>query len=192
MNRLNLNGDKIWFTADYHLLHTNVIKYDSRPFETVEQMTAIIIQNHNELVKPDDIVFNLGDFALGNSQQAYNILRQLNGRHILIKGNHEKTVIDNSKLRNAFEGIFDYLEITVHEPKLYKEQQIICLFHYPIHEWNVAHHGAWMLHGHSHGADNYDSSFKILNVGIMLNNYKPFSYKQIKDIMATKIIRGHH
>ena len=56
----------IWFTSDTHFSHCNIIKYCNRPFKDVDEMNKILIQNWNNVVRPDDIVWHLGDFALGD------------------------------------------------------------------------------------------------------------------------------
>ena len=56
-----------WFTSDPHYGHGNIIKYCKRPFKSVEEMNKTLIKNHNERVKPEDMVFMAGDFCFRNS-----------------------------------------------------------------------------------------------------------------------------
>ena len=53
----------IWMTSDLHFNHENILKYEpvSRPFATVEEMNEVLIQNWNSKIKPEDIVYVLGD-----------------------------------------------------------------------------------------------------------------------------------
>ena len=53
---------KNFFTSDYHLSHTNVIKYDNRPFSSIEEMNEFIIDRQNTLVDDKDNFYFLGDF----------------------------------------------------------------------------------------------------------------------------------
>ena len=46
----------IFFTADTHFGHANVIKHDDRPFKTVEEMDKAIIDNWNSVVGDKDEV----------------------------------------------------------------------------------------------------------------------------------------
>jgi calcineurin-like phosphoesterase family protein len=181
----------MWFTADYHLFHKNIIQYDDRPFASLDEMAETIIANHNKFVAPGDIVFNLGDFSLGSVTDTLGVLARLNGQHHLIKGNHESTVLGSKTLRETFSSVDDYLELQIDLEERYPH--LLCLFHYPIHEWNSAHYGSWMLHGHTHGDDDYlDRNNKIINVGIMLNGYFPISYWQIAEYMTWRTNKAHH
>jgi|GEM_PF-3806875 len=45
----------VWFTADFHLGHKNIIRYCDRPFDTVEEMNRTILDRLNNLVKANDI-----------------------------------------------------------------------------------------------------------------------------------------
>lgn len=81
--------EKIWFIADSHFSHKNVIDYCNRPFCSVEEMNGALIHNWNKIVKNNDRVFMLGDFALCGKDKIIEIGQQLNGRKILIMGNHE-------------------------------------------------------------------------------------------------------
>ncbi len=45
----------IFFTVDEHHGHANIIKYCNRPFTSVDEMDAEIIQRHNEMVGSKDV-----------------------------------------------------------------------------------------------------------------------------------------
>ena len=60
----------VWFTADFHLGHKNIIRYCNRPFDTVEEMNRTIIDRLNSLVKTNDILYFLGDFCIGPKARA--------------------------------------------------------------------------------------------------------------------------
>lgn len=83
---------KIFFTSDTHFNHANVIKYCTRPFDSVEEMNREMITRWNAVVGPEDTVYHLGDFALGKASEWPIIFRQLNGgKKILIRGNHDRS-----------------------------------------------------------------------------------------------------
>lgn len=74
--------------ADTHFGHKNIITYCNRPFRTVEEMNNHIIKEWNDCVSNDDTVFMLGDFAFGRVP-IIEFTSKLNGKKILIKGNHD-------------------------------------------------------------------------------------------------------
>ena len=63
------DGDRLFFTSDTHFNHTNILQYCNRPFKTVDQMNETIIPNWNKMVGPYDVIFHIGDFCLGGSEE---------------------------------------------------------------------------------------------------------------------------
>lgn len=80
---------KIFVIADTHFGHENIIKYCSRPFQSVEEMNKVMLKNWNNTVSQQDLVIHLGDLYLGKKAEAREFLKKLNGRKILIMGNHD-------------------------------------------------------------------------------------------------------
>lgn len=176
-----MKNKKIWFISDTHFGHKNIIKYCNRPFNNVHEMDEALIRNWNETVGQDDMVYHVGDFAMGSDPA--KILRRLNGSKILIKGNHDK----RPQTAHGWSEIHNYLEI-------YIENQFIVLFHYSMRVWNKSHHGAWMLYGHSHNTLPDDPNSKSIDVGVDCHDYRPISFEDVKRIMAKKntIPVDHH
>ena len=79
----------IYFIADTHFNHTNIIKYCNRPFNNTHEMNEYIIQKWNSVVKKDDTVYHLGDVGFGSLQEVKNLVERLNGTKILLRGNHD-------------------------------------------------------------------------------------------------------
>ena len=149
---------RIWFTSDYHMGHSNIIGLCERPFADIVEMERQIIARHNELIAPDDIVYDLGDFAYRcTAEHATECLRKLNGRRTVLWGNHDKP------LRHAFRrGMLDDLtgsgKLTFAgspEPgfqtglRVVLDGQAIVMAHYAQRTWQGAFRGAWHLYGHS-------------------------------------------
>jgi len=80
----------IYFTADTHLGHKNVIEYSTRPFINAEEMDEVLIKNWNSLVQPCDEVYHLGDFSFHKPAKTAALLNKLNGQKYLIQGNHDR------------------------------------------------------------------------------------------------------
>jgi calcineurin-like phosphoesterase family protein len=191
---MKLEHQNIYFIGDTHHYHSNVIKFDKRPFENIKEHDEAIIRNWNNKVGKDDVVFHLGDISFASYKQTNTILEQLNGEIYLILGNHDK-MDDVKKLVNIKE-YFPRLDLYVKDPwsKDKSEYQMLVLDHYPILSWNKKHYNSWMIHGHCHGNlmkdHNYDWYYKqkVIDVGANCIDYTPISYQEIKDIMDTKLL----
>ena len=81
---------KTWFISDLHFSHKNVLEFENRPFETIEEMESKMIEAWNLVVGKHDKVYMLGDFCFGGANKWIEILDQLKGQIALIKGNHDK------------------------------------------------------------------------------------------------------
>lgn len=173
---------QIFFTSDLHFGHKNIIRFDNRPFTSVEEMDETIIQNWNAKVSDADTVYMLGDISWYNDVKTCEILNRLNGHKILIKGNHDRV---HGKVRLCFDEIADYKEIELDGHK-------ITLCHYPIIFFNRHHYGAYMFYGHVHNShewqmtDNYryeleqlDIKCNAYNVGCMVHNYQPVTFDEV-------------
>ncbi|MHA1402035.1 MAG: hypothetical protein ACTSQE_16930 [Candidatus Heimdallarchaeaceae archaeon] len=121
-----------FFTADEHYYHTNIIKYCNRPFSSVEEMNEVLIQNHNRVVKNGDIVVHAGDFSFANRDKTEKIIKQLNGAHIFLKGDHDKWLSS--------------LAPQIWQKKIDNHYIVVC--HYCLRVWPKSHYGSYMLYGH--------------------------------------------
>ena len=121
----------IYFTADMHLGHHNIITLQDRPFEDVDEMDRAIITNYNAIVNRDDTVYVLGDICHHIKVDVANaMIRQLKGKKYLIRGNHDKEY-DPS----LFVDIQDIMEVSLNGEKF-------VLMHYPILSWNKMYGGS--------------------------------------------------
>ena len=181
---------KVFFTSDLHFGHENVLRFDNRPFASVEEMDAELVRRWNEKVGKGDLVYVLGDLIWkSRNGDAHNLIRSLNGQIILIKGNHDR-FLHNAQAKAALAGIKDYDDICV---TLEDGSVRRCILsHYFIPFYNGHRHQAIHLHGHSHFTDEADlelkmatelneSGFKneIYNVGCMYWDYAPVTLDEI-------------
>ena len=171
----------IYFTADTHFNHSNIINLCGRPFANVEQMNDKLIQNWNSCVKNDDEIYVLGDFMFkGSGNEANNLLQRLNGIKYLIKGNHDKYLEDTTFYNDNFVWIKDYHVLN------YQKMKFV-LFHYPIFEWDGYFGNAIHLYGHVHNCSKNPAQQKRLellgkmavNVGVDVNGFTPVSIQSI-------------
>jgi calcineurin-like phosphoesterase family protein len=174
----------IYFTSDQHFGHTNIIKYTSRPFSSVEEMDEQLIENYNKVVSKDDVVYHLGDFAFNKTpDEIASIFSRLNGRKRVLLGNHDNIIYFNSPVNNKLNtGIVDvtpgHLEVSF-RAVLGKDVLPVTLFHFPMLSWNKSFHGSYHLHGHTHGSIPFDLKVRRLDVGVDCNNYTPISLEQV-------------
>lgn len=75
--------------SDTHFNNDNIIRYCNRPFKDAADMNEQLIRNWNEVVRPDDTVYHLGDFIMGLAENTVDILNRLNGHIVLARGNHD-------------------------------------------------------------------------------------------------------
>ena len=80
----------MWFTSDLHFGHANIIEYSGRPFADVDEMNEALIERWNDAVQPDDLVWVLGDVAMGRIGETLPLVSRLAGRKQLVAGNHDR------------------------------------------------------------------------------------------------------
>lgn len=190
MQKMNyrFDGDKVFFTSDTHFCHTNIIEFCNRPFKNMEDMNETLIANWNKSVGPDDIVFHLGDFCLGDSGKWNRILDRLNGKIYLILGNHD--------LRNFRKSYAERFESVAMQMHIEVDNQKICLNHYPFLCYDGSYDGVWQLFGHVHTNRNHTGNdaarLKLLfptqyDVGVDNNDFTPVSFAQVKEVIEKQI-----
>ncbi len=152
---------KTFITSDLHFGHARMMEFNpaTRQYKDADHMNAMLVQEWNATVGPDDLTYILGDFAFLRADKATAIARMLNGKKILIEGNHDNKLLLDEKFRDCFEEIHKYHEINVDGIK-------VCMFHYPVHEWNQCGRGAVMLHGHVHGKPTGLEKWRSRDVGM--------------------------
>jgi len=167
----HLPGKSIFVISDLHLNHEKIILYCKRPFDTVEEMNAVLINNWNYTVKPTDLVFFLGDMAMGNSD---GFIDKLNGDIFFLKGNHDKSMDPGS----------------LHDSIFFEHRGIKFLFiHDPMDATNVD--DEWIIHGHHH--NNHPRKFPFfcpemqrVNVSVEMTQYTPVSLDYICNLIKMK------
>jgi len=176
---------KNYFGSDWHLCHANIIKYDKRPFKSVQEMNDTILFNHNTIVKPGDNFYFLGDFCF-DVRRAEEFLELMNGNLFFIKGNHDKN--DTIKLYKQYGT---YLG---EQKKIKIGEQEIVLNHYSMNVWDKCHHGSWHLFGHSHGSLLDNPNSLSFDVGCNIWGYEPLEFERVKEIMSHKTFKpiDHH
>ena len=169
----------IFFTADHHFGHTNIIRYHKRPFENALDMNEKLIENWNSVVKQRDTVYHLGDVSVLTPTRTREILDRLNGKIHLIRGNHDDPA-ENQLCASRFEWIKDYHFLILNDGIK------IALMHYAMRVWDRSHHGSWQLYGHSHGTLPPEEGRFAMDVGVDCWDFTPVPLFTIRDIMAER------
>jgi calcineurin-like phosphoesterase family protein len=158
---------KIFITSDLHLDHTNIIKYCKRPFLNTEDMNKILVNNWNNIISNKDTVFFLGDLAYGRGSRNTDYwLKQLNGKIIFIKGNHDKS--DKIKFYKTYKLEYgDYKLFLSHEPKQVPK------------DWD-----GWAICGHHHNNKLKEYPFidkknKLINISTELTKFRPVDMDEL-------------
>lgn len=178
-----------WFVSDTHFTHARINELAERPFATVDEMNAAIVENWNRVVKPSDQVWHLGDVGMGQLARFRPLLQRLNGRKHLIAGNHDEVWPGHREAhqhQRTWLQVFDSIQ-----PFARKKicGQRVMLSHFPY--WGGGDHteverypdyrlpdtGAWLLHGHTHSTVRVHR--RMINVGVEANNYTPVSINEI-------------
>lgn len=191
--KLDSSKQGIWFTSDTHFGHTNIIKFCKRPWETTEEMDEALIERWNSVVKPDDIVFHLGDFAFATNGRWKEIIQRLDGHIYLIVGNHDEIRYPGHQVFDLFEGVTTQLALKIDNRHIY-------LNHYPFLCYGGAYRSSGQaviqLYGHVHSGphcegkdtDRLSITFPYqYDVGVDNNNYTPVSWEQVKEIIQKQV-----
>ncbi len=174
------------YIADWHYDHANCIRFDNRPYTDVKQMNDDLIARWNAAVNPGDTVYVLGDMFWCNMTAAIEVLEQLNGNIILIKGNHDRC--HDARINRCFAKVTDYLEVEDGGDK-------IVLSHYPIPCFKNHFYGWLHFYGHVHTSfefnmmesdrrlmeELYTKPCEMYNVGAMMPyiGYTPRTKEEI-------------
>jgi calcineurin-like phosphoesterase family protein len=166
----------IWFSADYHLSHKNIIRYCNRPFENIEKMDSLILQNLKSNVKAGDILYYLGDLTFKEevALRFFEVFSDLEIYYII--GNHDSKKVHDI-VKKYCKEVYPLIDIKI-------EGQAITLCHYAMRVWNKSHFNSWQLYGHSHA--NLEPIGKQYDVGVDNNNFMPVSFTDLKKIMEKK------
>jgi len=164
----------LWFTADCHFEHDNIIHYCKRPFKDVHEMNEELVKRWNKKVKPEDTVIVLGDFSfkgiLGDSKGdlplslAQYWRGRLNGDIVFVQGNHDNTNLTvKTDILSIVMKLGKHMVYCVHRPEDYNKD-------YPI---NLVGH----VHNHWKVRKIYDNY--LVNVGVDVWDYTPVSFRQL-------------
>ncbi|MBR1455153.1 MAG: metallophosphoesterase family protein [Lachnospiraceae bacterium] len=179
----------IYYIADTHFWHSNIIRINDRPFSSIEEMNKTIIDNWNSRVTKNDIVYIVGDFGFKAQDELVKIASILNGNKTLIEGNHDSKIVKNEQFRSKFSEICQMKIIN-------DNGRTVHLCHYPIIEWYGYFRDAYLVYGHVHN-NTTNKTFEImknepraLNAGVDITGFMPLTLDEL--IVANKVFNETH
>ena len=159
-------------------------------------MNYKLIENWNKKVPADGIVFHLGDFAWGNYEYWKKIRNQLNGKIILIKGNHDEKNMTPTAEQELFEFVSYQMKIEIEGRKIY-------LNHVPFLCYGGTYRDpkglVYQAFGHVHSGPNAKGldveRLGILfptqyDVGVDNNNYEPISWNEFNEKICKQLLKS--
>ena len=174
-----------WIISDTHFGHHNIIKYCSRPFQSVNRMDATMILRWQERVKPEDTIYHIGDVGLTKGDfLEKRILPCLPGKKILILGNHDKSA------KRMMEIGFDFACEGMFIRPAEWGSVLLFLSHKPLRtkpNFPGVGYPDYVLHGHIHNSTSeerakHESKGEIveipsfnINMSVELWDYQPVS-----------------
>ena len=163
----------LFLTADDHFSHDNIRKHCFRPWSTLEDHDNALVSNWNDTVNRRGTVIIIGDLAW---KRHAHWLGELNGKKILILGNHDK--MGSDVLRQFSE---------VHERLFRSIDNRYCVFdHYAGLSWRSSFHGSIQFHGHSHGRIKDIPHILRIDMGVDAWGYRPVPWDIVIKRIAEK------
>lgn len=191
----------IFFSADYHIGHHNVINFDNRPFRDINHMHEVLINNYNASVGDNDVCYFLGDMGICKSDDMIKVISRLNGTKILLLGNHDKGV--ESMYKKGF-------DVVLYSGSFYIGDDLITMSHCPLKgvfrektdnmkgaiegdnwhrekdhgKFSMSNMGQFHIHGHCHKSKKERELGRQLDVGVRAWDYHPVSISMIEKWVA--------
>lgn len=193
-----------FFTSDTHFGHARIIELCDRPFKDVADMNENLVHNWNALVRPDDTVYHLGDVALGPIEDSLSYIQRLNGRKVLVVGNHDRPFppMQRGRMDKVAEWTDRYYDAGFAEihtnPGFTKGEYEFRLSHFPYdgdhtseeryREYRQVDNGIPLIHGHTHENKRFSRSragTAQIHVGVDAWDFAPVSLQAVIDVLES-------
>jgi calcineurin-like phosphoesterase family protein len=171
-----------FFTADTHFDDEFAIQYFSRPFQSVDEMNAVMVERWNHVVTADDIVYHLGDFTTKDLSYFTKWANELNGNIRILPGNIDRLWLPDFVINQKVQVIPPLISLAFEELGRVGQPQVIVLCHYSMQVWEQSNHGSWHLFGHTHG--KLKGIGKSFDVGVDCTAFVPLSLDRVAEKMT--------
>ncbi|AXQ63466.1 phosphoesterase [Streptomyces phage Comrade] len=182
----------VFFTSDTHFGHQRIIELCERPFDSVDEMNEAMIERWNAVVKPTDVVYHLGDVALGKIAESLPLVGRLNGDIALVPGNHDRIFSgEKEKMRVRFDAEYRKVFASILPESLVTSvggfDVVLSHFPYVGDSHGADRHadkrpkdeGLPIIHGHVH--DEWKHNGRMFNVGVDVNDFRPVHMDEVVD-----------
>ena len=191
-----------FYHSDWHFNHGNelasepksgIMKFcpETRPYSTRKEMNEHLIESINSVVKANDTLRFLGDFAFkSNDAELAYFFNSINCRNkILYIGNHDHEPVRRLPWKKVTYGDRFNMDVGV------GAKQKVHINHHPFVKgrWDAAHHGTYHLFGHVHGEPVYDEPVRAMDVGVDAIGPVPISWEEIhQKLSIIPVVVTHH
>ena len=166
----------IWVISDTHFNHANILTFKDyagkppREFDSVDHMNQCMLDNWNDVVKPNDTIIHCGDVLFGPDKVDWLTANfaKLPGKKRLVLGNH-----DNVKFLAPF-----FKDI-----QLWIQKDNFIFSHTPLHSTTLAETHRFdaedllNVHGHIHSNPSPEGPYKCVCVEQI--NYTPLNIEEL-------------
>jgi calcineurin-like phosphoesterase family protein len=198
-----------WYTSDGHLGQRKILIYEpGRPGKgptieaAIEEHDEILIDRHNSVVDPDDEVWVLGDVAMGDITRSLAKCARMNGRKILVCGNHDRPSMTSDPAKQAAwidryrteGGFFCVIPGGLYTTVELPGGRVVQVSHYPYagdsqdadryQDRRPVDDGSWLLHGHVHS--KWQVNGRMINVGVDVWDYRPVPAERIEQLIRSR------
>lgn len=183
----------IFVVSDQHFGHAPIIDHCDRPFASVEEMDEMIIQRHNEVVTKRDITIFCGDVGVGSDHHTLECVSRMNGKKILIPGNHDPVFAGNRNFAKRFRAWTRYFEaISPFAVRKVGNEEVL-FSHFPYSgdhvgvsdrysQYRLRDEGKFLVHGHVH--NEWLQVANQYNVGVDMHDFYPTEITVIAKAIA--------
>jgi calcineurin-like phosphoesterase family protein len=198
-------GQKLFFFSDPHYNHSNICRSTTnwtnaerltRDFKSLEDMNDALVNNINEVVGENDVVFCLGDWSFGGFESIKEFRDRIICKNIhLVLGNHDEKIAKNKEnIQSIFSSVNHYIHLDLRRPsdrgKGLVDKYTFALMHFPIASWDGMNNGVIHLFGHVHLPPHQRvGNGKSLDVGVDGNNMMPISLDEVLTLMKDQPIK---
>lgn len=167
-------GDEgtIFVISDLHFNHARILRHCHRPFSSLRHMNSDLVRRWNGVVGDHDTVYHLGDFSIRGGPGRW--IRQLNGRKVFIRGNHDSILLRTKQHSTITYGGHQFY--LIHDPRDAPDS------------WT-----GWIIHGHTHNKiPQYpfiNGEARTINVSCECTGYSPVSLDHLISLDLTTVVR---